>query len=612
MIHEGIWFWAPIIALFVGHQSLTVGRSFFVSIWTRSYESETTTLQPLLQTPSTMSTPHSTTSSDGTLSYYLGVYLGLSIILCITGTLRYFTVYTRSIEASRTMFEKMTFTILRTPLRWLDTVPVGRVLNRFTADFEVIDSRLGGDLGLFVYEAMQIVSIIIAAVFVSLFILPIALVLLVACGLVTSWYLPGAREVKRLESITKSPIFELFGATLNGIGTIRAFDKIDAYIERMAQNIDGHARAFWHLWLFNRWGALNLNIVGALFATAVAIFVAFADIDASLAGFALGFALQYSSAVVWTTRFYSNIELAMNAVERISEYSKLPIEDQGGRLEPSAAWPTDGRLEVHDLVVGYAPNLPSVLKGLTFSVERNQRVGVVGRTGAGKSSLTLALFRFLEAREGQIFIDGVDIADIPLQILRSRLAIIPQDPVLFSGNVRSNLDPFNDHTDAELKYALQRIRLIDLTGAPSQDGATESSSSAPTASNPFLSLASPISESGLNLSQGQRQLLCLARAIVRRPKLLVLDEATSAVDMETDFLIQRSIREEFQGSTLLVIAHRLSSIVDFDRVLVMAEGKGVEFGSPKELMAKDEGVFRGLVVESGEKARLMEVIEREA
>ena len=381
----------------------------------------------------------------------------------------------------------------------------------------------------------------------------------------------------------------------------------------MFQKVDAHASAFWHIWLFNRWMGLRLNLIGASFAIVVAaLVVASKDIDASLAGFALSFALQYTSAIIWTLRAYAQVEMEMNATERVIEYSLIPIEDQTGSAPP-AAWPTEGRLEVTDLVSGYAPDLPPVLKGLSFTVEKNQRVGVVGRTGAGKSSLTLALFRFLEAREGIIFIDGIDVSTINLHDLRSRLAIIPQDPVLFSGTIRSNLDAFHEHTDAELRDALERVHLVRSTRPESRDeSAAESSASGSAAggdtnTNIFQSLGSKISEGGLNLSQGQRQLLCLARAIVSRPKIMVLDEATSAVDMATDVLIQRSIREEFGDSTLLVIAHRLSTIADFDKILVMSEGRAVEYDSPRELLKK-QGVFWEMVKQSGERENLEEII----
>lgn len=287
-------------------------------------------------------------------------------------------------------------------------------------------------------------------------------------------------------------------------------------------------------------------------------------------------------------------------------------------------------------MVSYAPDLPPVLKGLTFSINRNERIGVVGRTGAGKSSLTLALFRFLEARSGSVFIDGLDISKIKLHDLRSRLAIIPQDPVLFSGTVRSNLDPFDHHTDTELRDSLERVHLIGgsthtpsvagdadadadaASGSGSGSGSTtpvDDSATTTTTStrlkntNLFADLSSAISEGGLNLSQGQRQLLCLARAIVARPKVMVLDEATSAVDMHTDALIQRSIREEFTDATLLVIAHRLSTIADFDRVLVLSDGRVAEFGTPRELWEMGEGgMFRGMCEESGEREKLRGIV----
>lgn len=356
-----------------------------------------------------------------------------------------------------------------------------------------------------------------------------------------------------------------------------------------------------------------MSLVGGLFATIVAVMTfLLPNIDAALAGFALSFALDYGTVVIWTIRHYTNLELNMNAAERIVEYSNLTTESLDG-ADPPAHWPSEGRLEFHDLVVGYAPDLPSVLRGLTFSVERNERIGVVGRTGAGKSSLTLALFRFLEAREGSIHIDGLDISKIKLQALRSRLAIIPQDPVLFSGTVRTNLDAFDEHNDSELRDALERVHLVSPSafatpGEPSEGPPTPASGNSNQNINPFNSLTSPITEGGLNLSQGQRQLLCLARAIVSRPKIMVLDEATSAVDMATDTLIQRSIREEFSDSTLMVIAHRLSTIADFDKILVLDDGKVAEFGTPKNLMEIEGGIFRGMVSESGEREKLEKLI----
>jgi ABC-type multidrug transport system fused ATPase/permease subunit len=381
----------------------------------------------------------------------------------------------------------------------------------------------------------------------------------------------------------------------------------------MFQRLDRHGQILFHMHVFKRWLGWQLNVLGSFFVTIIAIvIVQGSSMDASLGGFALSFALSYTDLIFWTLRNYVELELSMNSVERIVEYTNMETEEQGGADVP-AAWPTQGRLEVDGLVVGYAADLPPVLKDLTFTVEPRQRVGVVGRTGAGKSSLTLALFRFLEPRQGTIHIDGIDISKIKIQDLRSRLAIIPQDPVLFSGTIRSNLDPFDEREDDELREALRRVH---LTTAVAEDDEPASTSGSGTLTpsrnaqnvNPFDSLASAVSEGGQNLSQGQRQLLCLARAIVARPRMMVLDEATSAVDKATDTLIQRSIRAEFDAATLIVIAHRLSTIADFDKILVLDEGRIVEYDAPKVLFEKRDGVFRGMVESSGERDVLVDVI----
>ncbi|KAJ5201896.1 uncharacterized protein N7498_006559 [Penicillium cinerascens] len=620
----GLPFWLVTVLIYLIFSTLMIGRAWWVNIWTSSSsstQSHPEQLQTLFVQTVERSIPE---TQDQDLAMYLGVYIGISVISCIIGTARFYIVLSASVRASRNLFSRLTYAVLRAPLRWLDTVPLGRILNRFTADFHMIDSRIGYDLAFFVSQALQVCSIMVAGILVSPLAIVFALILVIICLKLSLTYLAGAREIKRLESTAKSPIFEQFGSSLAGLITIRAFTKSEAFIEIIYGKINAHAQAWWTMWLLNRWLGIRMNLVAAIFTTLTASLVVFMPgISASLAGFALSFALQCNTTIALALRQYANVELNMNATERVIEYSKIELENQGGADAP-AAWPTEGRLEVSDLVVGYAPDLPPVLKGLSFSVEQNQRVGVVGRTGAGKSSLTLALFRFLEARQGQILVDGLDVSKIKLHDLRSRLAIIPQDPVLFSGTVRSNLDPFEHYTDTELNDALTRVHLTSAaeddeatltsqTATPRQGNGTATPDTATMQqanTNIFSSLAAPISEGGLNLSQGQRQLLCLARAIVTRPKIMVLDEATSAVDMETDTLIQRSIRAEFgrNATTLLVIAHRLSTIADFDRILVMDAGKAVEFGEPKDLMSIKDGVFKNLVDNSGEKAMVENMI----
>ncbi|CZS91901.1 related to lipid A export ATP-binding/permease protein msbA [Rhynchosporium agropyri] len=516
---------------------------------------------------------------------------------------------------------------------------MGRVLNRFTGDFINLDSSLAGKFSRFAGAITQTIGIMVAAIFVSPFILICAVVLLLGCMYFGKTFLAAARTVKRLESTNKSPVISYFAASSNGLSTIRAFAKTSDFKNRMFTLIDGYAACTWHTSLLQNWLRIRIAATTSLFAGTVATFVIKKrGIDASLAGFALSFALNFGSKVKEVINVSTLLELDMNATERVFEYRDLKIEDQGGD-EVRATWPEVGKVEVMGLELGYAEDLPAILKGLTFTAEGNLGIGVIVRTGAGKdhitvqtrprnhftllqyaaltisgkSTLSLALFRFLAARKGSIKIDGVEVSTIKLYDLRKRLAIIPQDPVLFSGTIRSNLDPFSEFSDYQLREALMRVHLLPTaTHTPKPQLQNVSSSSSSTAINTssttenktrFLSLSSPIASSGSNLSHGQRQLLCLARAILSRPKVLILDEATSAVDMATDLLIQRSIREEFANTTLLVIAHRLSTVADFDKILVMSEGREKEFGTPRELLEKEgeEAIFRGMVEMSGEK-----------
>lgn len=544
------------------------------------------------------------------LSYYLWVYVAISAATAFVSSFRFYWVQTMSLKASRTLFRRILWTVLRTPLRWLDTVPVGRVLNRMTADFDIIDQRVAGGMAMMVWNVLALLSVCVAGLLVSAYIVPMAAILIAVATYVAKLYMDGARPLKRLESTSKSPVFELFNAALSGMQVLRASQKTGDYVKRLHRQFDLWDSISLQSWIVNRWFGIRMSAIGALFTTAMGLIVILSPgIDGAMGGFTLSFAVNFSLSMLIAIRFYSQLELDMNATERVIEYTELKMETQEGE-KPPAAWPSSGSMEVEDLVVAYAEDLDPVLKGISFDVKANERIGVVGRTGAGKSSLTLALFRFIESRSGKVTIDGLDISKIDLHSLRSRLAIIPQDPVLFSGTIRSNIDPFDDHTDDALRDCLARVHLLDsvaptpVNEPSSAAGSAAASTAAAKNANIFKDLSSPIAESGGNLSQGQRQLLCLARAIISRPKIMVLDEATSAVDMATDALIQRSIREEFTSSTLLVIAHRLSTIADFDRILVLDEGKVAEFGTPKELWDREGGIFRDMCESSGEKEKL--------
>ena len=531
---------------------------------------------------------------------------------------------------------------------------------------------------------------------------------------IASVYIAAAREAKRINSVAHSPVYDQFSSVLTGLSTIRAFHRTDFYMNRVFGLIDNSAKASWAMQLLARWMNFRMGMFGAVFVTAVASCIVFGNVEASLAGFGLVFALRYTSSLSRLLANVTSIELGFNAAERILEYIEIDIEPEGGRDVP-AGWPTKGHIEVENLTVSYGPALPPVLKELNFEVQPGERIGVVGRTGAGKSTLAAVFFRLLEAQEGTIRIDNIDISTLQLDQLRSRLSIIPQDPFLFSGTLRSNLDLENSFDDYDLHQVLKRVHLVepnadtaplssehsngsvsdpvasavlveDHTGeevarlldsssqepTPEEDAAhpadaavvvsesatevgsmgLEAESSGSTAANDrggnsttaddgstkddeansFTNLSMPISTGGGNLSQGQRQLVCLARALLTRPKIVVLDEATSAVDRGTDGAIQESLRREFAsgGCTVLVIAHRLSTVVDFDRLLVLKEGRIAEMGTPRELMergmaldakrsageavegegesADGAGAFWELAKKSAEKEKLLEMV----
>ncbi|KAL8805877.1 MAG: hypothetical protein Q9182_001658 [Xanthomendoza sp. 2 TL-2023] len=613
---DGLSLWILAFTCFLGGIALDITRTWWLSVWTRADHAKSISRHYLLYAQPTQRFQEldvDTNRQSNDVWFYITIYVALSGLLVILGTAKHIWAYTASVRASRLIFNNAVDRILSVPLRWLDAVPVGRILNRFTADFNILDSRFVNDLCETLYALLELIGISIAGFMVSPFMIVFAGVSVVVGALVGSKYLRGAREVKRLEAIARSPILELFDHVQAGLVTIRAFGKVDEFNDRMQSKIDIYTTAFMHTRLFNQWMSLRLNLIAASFTVFLASLILLVDgIDASLAGFALAFGLRYNLSLIWTIQSYASVEMDMNSVERIMEYTHLETEPGGDDIAPTD-WPSQGNLEVNGLVAAYSPELPPVLRGISFTAAAGERVGIVGRTGAGKSSLTLALFRFLEASQGSIVIDGVDIARLRVHDLRSRLSIIPQDPVLFSGTVRSNVDPESQHTDDEVRAALAKVFVRSTANhhtcvdddedraTPESSlnvGAAKMSASTMNHAQTFPPLASPISSGGLNFSLGERQLLCLARAILARPKILILDEATSSVDKETDTLIQRSLDREFRETTLIVIAHRLSTVAGFEQILVMSDGEIVERGTAAELMEM-KGLWKDMVVGGG-------------
>lgn len=450
----GSFFWIILALLFAAFEAGNLGRNWWLRIWTQE-ETKSAQGYALInaQDPErsfvhsfsfhnapfqTAAGPWSTeaTTTKHTLSYYLWVYIAISAACGLVGTSRFIWTFTMSLKASRALFKNILFSVLRTPLRWVDTVPVGRVLNRLTADFDTIDNRLNMNFAVLLWRSLSLVGICVAALLVSPYILPLAFVLVLLAIVVAKLYLDGARPIKRLESTAKSPVFEQFNATLSGVSTLRAFQKTQTYVDRMYSHLDSWDSMSFYNSLFTRWLSFRMALIGTIFTTVIGLIIVLSpNIDASMAGFTLSFAIDFAGNILITLWSYTNLELDMNATERVIEYTEVETEPLGGE-KPPAAWPTSGNVEVKNLVVGYADDLPAVLNGVSFNVSNNERIGVIGRTGAGKSSLTLALFRFLEARSGHIFIDGVDISKIDLHSLRSRLAIIPQvrmtDPITWN------------------------------------------------------------------------------------------------------------------------------------------------------------------------------------
>jgi len=404
---------------------------------------------------------------------------------------------------------------------------------------------------------------------------PLALLFLFA----TSYYRASAREVKRHESVLRSHVFAKFGESLSGVASIRAYGLESRFADTINKALDEMNGAYFITFANQRWLSTRLDIIGNLlvFTTGILVVTSRFSVHPSIAGVVLSYILQIVMMLQWMIRQLAEVENSMNATERIHYYgTSLPEEAAlrtGAQIPPS--WPEYGAIEFRGVTMRYRDGLPLVLKNLTLSIPGGSRVGIVGRTGAGKSSITATLFRLVELTTGSILIDGIDISTLGLATLRSKLSIIPQDPTLFKGSIRSNLDPFQQHSDAALLSALAGSYI-----------------------DPTITLDTPVEEEGYNFSLGQRQQIALARALVRGSRVVVADEATSSVDVETDRVIQRSMKEGFKGRTLVCIAHRLRTVVGYDLVVVMDGGEVVEVGEPGELWRR-KGAWWGMCERSG-------------
>lgn len=518
------------------------------------------------------------------ISMRVGVYAALGLTQGVLVMISSLTLMLGGLGAARQLHARLLVNKLHTPQAFYDTTPIGRIINRFGKDINVIDEVIPLTfqmfLATFFISLSTMIVIMVSTPWFILVILPLAMLYV----LVQRFYVATSRQLKRLESVSRSPIYSHFSETITGSSVIRAYGRENSFIVLNDIKVDANQKTYYPGIVSNRWLGIRIEFIGnciVLFAALFAV-IGRAHLNAGIVGLSVSYALQVTMSLNWMVRMTSDLESNIVAVERVKEYSESPTEAPWviEQNRPAQSWPETGNVRFNNYSVRYREGLDLVLKDLDLSISGGEKVGIVGRTGAGKSSMTLCLFRIIEAANGGIAIDGVNIADIGLHDLRSKLTIIPQDPVLFSGSLRMNLDPFDRYSDDEVWSSLELSHLKQFVkGLPT-------------------GLEHECSEGGENLSVGQRQLVCLARALLRKTRILVLDEATAAVDLETDDLIQSTIRTEFDNCTVLTIAHRLNTIMDYNRVLVLDNGRVAEFDSPTQLMAQ-KGIFYSMAKDAG-------------
>ncbi|KAG0343296.1 hypothetical protein BG000_000015 [Podila horticola] len=487
--------------------------------------------------------------------FYIGIYALLGVTYAMLTVFQAIILQVHcGIRSARVMHQEMLHSVLRSPMMTL----------------------------------FQVIAVLVVVTFST----PSFVVVIVPFGLIYLWlqryFLATSRELRRLDSVSRSPVFAHFQETLGGISTIRAYRQQTRFILGNEHRLDQNLRAFYPSIASNRWLAFRLEVLSSviIFGSAFLSVVSLARglaVDPGLVGLSLSYALNITQTMNWMVRQYSEIESNIVSVERLKEYVELPQEAPEVLADhrPPQHWPDHGRVDFVNYETRYRPGLELVLRGVNCSIRSHEKIGICGRTGAGKSSLTLSLFRIIESVKGQIFVDGIDIATLGLYDVRSRFSIIPQDPVLFAGTIRFNLDPLGTRSDIELWQALEDSYLKEYVSQ--MEGG----------------LNGMVLEQGENFSVGQRQLICLARALLRKTSLLVLDEATAAIDLETDALVQKIIRQKFCDCTILTIAHRINTVMDSNRIMVLDQGQVAEFDTPANLLADPRSIFYSLAKQSG-------------
>ncbi|XP_069826776.1 ATP-binding cassette sub-family C member 4 [Dendropsophus ebraccatus] len=517
------------------------------------------------------------------LNFYLGVYAGLTAATIVFGFLRSLLVFHVLVSAAQALHNQMFQSLLQAPVLFFDRNPIGRILNRFSKDIGHLDDLLPFTFLDFMQVFLQIIGVIAVAIAVIPWILIPLLPLVITFYFLRRYFLETSRDIKRLESTTRSPVFSHLSSSLQGLWTIRAFKAEERFQHLFDAHQDLHSEAWFLFLTTSRWLAVRLDAICALFVIAIAFgsLILSKTLDAGQVGLALSYAITIMGSFQWGVRQSAEVENLMISVERVMEYTQLEKEAAWeSKKRPPPDWPNKGMIVFENVNFAYSLDGPLVLRHLTTLIRPKEKVGIVGRTGAGKSSLIAALFRLAEP-EGKIWIDRLLTSDLGLHDLRKRMSIIPQEPVLFTGTMRKNLDPFDEHTDDELWDVLEEVQLKEVIEELPEKIETQ------------------LAESGSNFSVGQRQLVCLARAILRKNQILIIDEATANVDPRTDELIQKTIREKFADCTVLTIAHRLNTIIDSDKIMVLDAGRVKEYDEPFNLLQNKESLFYKMVQQVG-------------
>ncbi|KAF0546388.1 P-loop containing nucleoside triphosphate hydrolase protein [Gigaspora margarita] len=583
----GLLLWIMLILLLIIIRVLMVGETY----WLKEWSDPNSTLFELLY------------DYDYLIQIcFIAIYILIASISALFIIFRMACQLLVSIKGSKTLFSKLLNTILKAPFTFFDTAPFGKVMNRFSKDLGIIDQGLVTIMSNFLGNMIGTISILVVITVITPKFLFVSIIVVALCLIISNVYINVSRELKRLQSITRSPVVSWFNETNIGITTIRAFAAERRFIKKFIDRLNTSNRTTYLLHMSNRWMHVRIGSIGALASYCVGIFILWqhASIDASLAGFCMIYALGFVPIVAVLIKDYSVVDTGLKSVEHIKEYVNMPQEPSSMITNtcPPAAWPTDGNIKVFGLTVHYSLNDEPALSDIKFSVKAEEKIGIIGRKGAGKTTLANSFLRLTEATKGQIVIDGIDISTLRLEDLRTRLTIIPQDPILFEGTVRSNLDIREEYNDQDLWESLRRVHLVHF----------EEENGQILVIGPITSLDDPVNEGGSNFSRGERQLICFARTLLRRSKIVIMDEVTTDLDIEMTNKIQEIIRNEFQHTTVFCISHSFDMIINFDQILVLDEGRVAEFDTPYNLIKNPDSTFRYLCEQTGEMEVLMETM----